>query len=446
MSSLYSGNSGNVSIASTIQVTLPSDGDARNVASVNVCDQKQSDYLEAFRQMFAGSGLPISEGFETSVPPASPLNAWAVPSKNFGSDSVWARSTTNPIAGTASASAPVPQTASTNSSLGLTVAFVSPARISFLFALNCNNNNGDHLDFYVDGVLTAQLSTVTSNTLVGGRFVSDLLREGLHTFDWRFVRGGSASVGSEECKIDTVEIISDLVWQNDATRVYFMDEGFPPPQQNLSAGADLIIPPWFYTTGANAGSIIRSGGGLPGLGVVTLRVPPTAAGDFSIGTFSFPSGAAPNGGLTAAKLPFVEGRLGTSTALNVNLVFGVGLGDSNGPATENFIGWAWDGSNGAGSNFRWRASNAGAQVNADSGVAGVFNTLFRLGVTVATVRGVTGAVFTKDGKALPGAGSVPPLIATGLPANFSPTYRVRSITAAAAGNVDLDWLRVMMLR
>jgi len=446
VSSVYSGNSGNVSIASTIQVTLPSDGDALNAASVNVVDQKQSDYLEAFRQMLVlGTGWPISEGFEsTTFPPASPLNAWATPSPRFPTDLAWVRSTTNPIAGVASASAPVPQAINTNSSLGLTVAFASPSRVSFLFALNCNNNQGDHLDFYVDGVLTAQLTTQTSNTLVGSRFVSDPLREGAHTFDWRFVRGASASVGSEECKIDTVEIIPDETWRNDPARALFFDEGFVNNATTAIGANTLVNPPWLLATGANAGSYGPGGTAVPvaAAGVFSLSSAAVAAADWASALAHMPAGLL----LAPAKTPFVEARVGLGT-LTANKILEIGLGDSGAPAAGNFVGWAWDGSNGGASNWRWRGIVAGAATSVDSSVPPAASTYFRLGVSVATVRGVTGAVFTKDGKALPGPGVAPPLMATGIPTiALSTLFRVRSVTAAALVQADMDWMRFLALR
>ncbi len=50
MSTLYTGNAGNVSLGSAISTTIPADGDALTAASVNTALQKVDDYLAAFRQ------------------------------------------------------------------------------------------------------------------------------------------------------------------------------------------------------------------------------------------------------------------------------------------------------------------------------------------------------------------------------------------------------------
>src|SRR5216684_924189 len=50
----------------------------------------------------------FAEDFEATAFPPTARPGWSTPSPRFGTDLSWVRSTTNPITGTASASAPVP--------------------------------------------------------------------------------------------------------------------------------------------------------------------------------------------------------------------------------------------------------------------------------------------------------------------------------------------------
>jgi hypothetical protein len=298
-----------------------------------------------FNGNFGPYALGFIEDFEVATFPPVATNSWATPSVNFGSDSAWVRTTTNPITSTASASAPVPQALSTNSSLGLTITLLSPSRVSFLWAVNCNQNNGDHLDFYVDGVLTAQFSTQVSNTLIGGRFMTDLIREGRHTFDWRFVRGGSASVGSEECKIDTVEIIPETFWQSDPGRLNFFDDCFGNATTNnnvaISATVDTTHSyPWVFNTSANTGIYFiggNSGGNFESMGAISIQSANVAAADWASMRLEG-SGA----GFRASTLAIfgtmqtlVETRtLIASAGLQANSVYENGWVDSNPAGTQ----------------------------------------------------------------------------------------------------------------
>jgi hypothetical protein len=433
-------------------ITTPAGADVPNAASVQTSMQQLANrtaYLNA-RALAA----PIAEGFESATfPPPTPAGVWATPSPRFATDSAWVRSTTNPIAGTASASAPVPQTLSTNSSLGLTAMLWCPSRLVFQFAVNGNNNTSDHLDCYIDGVLVFSMSTIASNTLVAGIYYSDMLREGLHTVDWRWVRGGSASVGSEECKIDVVQILPEDAWRTDPTRVLGFDDGFigcgtGTTFPALGANANTWLAAWIATTGTNVGKCTPSqnAGSPRAFGGIDLQTTNTAAGDFVTAALQGVGNAWQGFGSPATNFQFVEGRVHTGIRV-ANQVNEVGVIDNNGAGTRNFVGWAWDGSNGATSTWRFRSITAGAVTSADSGIASADSTYFRLGVAMATVRGVTSAVFTKDGKALPGTGNVPPIL-TGVPngAALLPGFGVRSITAAITAVMTLDWMRVLSLR
>lgn len=455
MTTPYAGIAANVNLNAGAATLIPVDGDSDNAATLDASLQTLTDYIEALRAATALAVLAFAEGFEgATFPPtaAAGTPGWSTPSTRFAADLAWARSTVNPIAGVASATAPVPQAVSTNSSLGLLIGFASPSRISFLFAVDCNANTSDHLDFYVDGVLTASLSSQTSNVLVGGKFISDVLREGPHTFDWRFVRGATASVGAEECKLDTVEIIPESFLASDPTRMHVFDDAWGGPfplsitlvsAGNL-AGSDGVGTPTEYRVGANAGTYIAET--TPDAhGIIGMTTGASAIGDYVAAAF----GSCPTAVTLAQLLPFVEVRPAVPV-LSANAVAEAGLFDQGAPTAGNFVGWAWDGSLGVGSTWRFRAIAAGAQTTVDSGIAVAANALIRLGVTIATVRGVTGAVFMKDGKALPGAGNVPPLMVAGLPVSTTnsmwPGVRIRSVTAATAVKVKYDWIRAIMGR
>ncbi len=418
MSSTYTGAAGNVSLGAAAAITIPSSGDARTAASTNTPLDKLADYAEAFRQMLAGSGLPITEGFEsTSFPPASPLNAWATPSKNFGTDLSYVRDTSTPIVGTASANRPAGQTASTNSSLGFSLYLTSPSRIAFAYNVLCNPGT-DSLQFFIDGVQFAKLTTNSTTVAVSGRSVSDLLREGYHTFDWRFVRGASASVASEAAKVDTVEVIPESAWQYDLTRVIWHDEGFVQYYGQAltispAANSTLNVGPWILTTGANIGDFITQELLAPG-GTI-----------FGI-----------------ARQPFIETRLELGTLTNIIVEFGLADG-SAGPT--NGVLWVYDSS--ASANWKLRVVSAGTTVDVDTGVAAVAAAWHRLGLSWATVGALSGVLFTYDGKAI-GAGSGNVCQSAGAPTGFSlqPHFKVKSVTGAGVVFFSWDWFRVLMLR
>lgn len=456
MSSTYNGNPANISVGTAFSETIPADGDALAAASVNTPLQKIADLVEAIRQGVATVGF--SEGFESATFPPVATSKWTAPSTRFGSDTAWIRSTTNPIAGTAAASAPRPQTLSTNSSMGLDTFLMSPSRLEFLWAVNCILNNGDHLDFYVDGTLVFQMSSQVSNTLVGGLYRTDSLREGFHTFDWRFVRGSSASVGSEECQIDSVAIVPEIAWISDPLRIGLLEDCFVGGVDGTShtitasGSGSSLYGSWNFITNANVGKFLLGGSASGyGAGIISIQTANTAIADYVIMSLqSFTSLATPQ--TLAALLEqrvYVDNSIANQVIETGWLPHGVGVLFS--AATSDFIGWAWDGGNGTSSTWRWRIINNGTVTSLDSNIASSSNGLIRLGVICGTARGISSAVFVKDGKALPGASSIPPIM-TSLPSfdiggsGASPGMRARSITAAQLATGSMDWTKLIGLR
>jgi hypothetical protein len=448
LGTLYTGVAANAPLSSATQATVPADGDNDNAATFTVGMQKIIDYIEALRVGVSGA---FSEGFESATFPPVATSTWSTPSKNFGTDSAWVRTTTGPLVGTASASAPTPQTLSTNSSLGLSAFLASPSRLQFVFAVTCNANNGDHLDFFVDGVLTAQFSSTTGPAAVAGTFYTDCLREGLHTFDWRFVRGGSASVGSEKCLIDTVQIIPEGAWAEDPTltRFYLNDDlpyGFGiATTTTLNSPTGNMVGFWHFLSSANLGNIQGdvNNGGVMTKGEVQFATANVAAGDF-VKMLMNQRGASLGNAFTLAKSVFTEWRISPINAWTANMVLETGVGSSI--TATDFAGWALDGSAST-TNWRWRTrTSGGVATTLDPGVVASSLTYVRLGVITSTVGGISSAIFLKDGKALPGAASIPPISITNLPTTVLPQTEIRSVTVAATVTALADWCKCLALR
>lgn len=450
----YNAIPGNVSLASAVQVSVPADGvDSMAVSTVNTGLQKEADYLEAIRQMIIGTGVPINEGFEGSVfPPTSPSGAWSAPSSRFNTDTAWIRTAVGPLAGVASASAPTPQTLSTNSSMGLQTFLFSPSRLQFVFAVTSNANNGDHLDFFIDGILTAQFSSTTGPVAVAGTFITDLLTVGAHTFDWRFVRGASASVASEKCLVDSVQVISEESWRTDPTlsRLYMFDDMTWANGPIASSGFALTTansPAAFFSmlvsAGGNTGTIAlaQNASGLSSYGEVLFTNASVAAGDSMSSIPNFNSGV-----LTAqfplSKNPFAEWRVNINTITPGAGSAEVGLRSTG----SDFAGWCFDGAVSI-VNWRWRTrTSGGVQTDVDSGVAWSSSSYFRLGTIASTVGGISSVIFLKDGKALPGAANIPPILTTNLPTIAAPGFRIKSGAGASTYPILVDYLRYLGLR
>jgi hypothetical protein len=446
MSSTYTGVPGNVSLGSAVQETIPGDGDARSASATNVGMQKLADYLEATRQVaILGSGLPLFEGFENATfPPAAPNGGWAAPSVNYGSDLAYQRDTSNPITGTASANRNSGQTASTNSSMSLTLCFDSPSRISFVLDLLCNASYGDHLDFYIDGVLTGKWSTVSNTVSSSGRWVSDPLREGKHTFDWRFVRGASGSVANEKARIDAVNVVPESIWMGDRANRILIEDDFDGPVPSVVTSWR-----WATITGTHAGTMAGSLNN-PVFGAWDLNTAATAIGDEEgITLEQNQSGGSNSFSGWGTYMPFAEALISIPSLAGVAVEFGISAGGipSNG---GSFSGSAWIYDSTLGTDWRFRTGNAGTLTTNPTGITAVAATWTRLGLSVA--QGLTngnGALGMINGQSLPNTGganhsgstqNLPPTTGT---ANFLPYAVVYSRTAAAAKTVAIDYFKFL---
>lgn len=446
---LYTGVAGNVSLASAVQATIPVDGDVDSAATHTPGEQTQLDYIEALRQIVAGVGLPFFEGFESvTFPPTAPAGAWAAPSPRFNTDLAYQRDTSNPITGTASANRNSGQTASTNSSLGLSNVFLAvPSRMAFVFDLLCNASFGDHLDFFVDGVLTGKWSCTTNTNVSAGRFITDVLREGAHTFDWRFVRGASAAVASEKARLDAVNIIPESAWQDRAKRVAFEDEFF-----RQSSSTDAM---WGVTSTGAAGGVNFGYGGAnsAGNGVVQLLSGAVGAGDseaiFLGALATSPITAPPFASSDSAHFPFMEIVLSLPSIANMFVEFGVISSTSPIVFTAQRAAWVYDSS--VGTDWRFSTTTIGPTTTTNpTGVAAAAGSV-RLGLTGCS--GLTngaGWLGTINGQSLPGAGANHmgssqnnPIVAG---ASYQPYIRVGSRTAAAAKEADVDYFRFLAFR
>jgi len=432
VSTVYTGVGGNVSLASPVQITVPSDGDGDSAVSVNIPFQKGADYLEAFR-LSAG----LSEGFDSATFPPITTPGWTSPSSRFGSDLAWVRTTTGfqlLSGGTvAQAAAPSPQGTSTNSSLGLSALFFSPARLGFYFTVKCNITASDHLDFYVDGVLTAQWNCTATTAQATGRFHTDVLKEGVHTFDWRFVRGGSASIASEIAAIDMVEILPESKWYDRGNRVEIYDEMAYPA---------TIGPFWVASNSGNAGSIAGSPTGSVGQGLMQLTSAAVAIGDWEAATGQI--FVTPSGSFSA----FFEANVLLPSLANVFAMFGIWAG---GPTAANMVAWIYDSAIGANWILKMIDNATVTKVNEDSGIAAATQ-VTRLGLFPAINSSpsnlglVSGMI---NGKAVPGAGkTMAGAVAGSLGAvtNVQPFFLVGSRVAAAGKTLAVDTFLYRFLR
>jgi hypothetical protein len=426
-------------------VTTPSGADVPNAASVQTSLQQLANRT-AFLQALGLSGK-IFEGFESvTFPPASPGGFWSAPSTRFNTDFAYQRDTSNPITGTASANRNTGQTATSNSSLGLSNVYLdSPARIAFVFDLLCNASFGDHLDFYIDGVLTAKYSCTTNATVSAGRFVSDVLREGVHTFDWRFVRGGSVSVASEKARVDAVNIIPESVWSDPTTRFSFFDD-LVYTSVGLVTGPPQLPPFYHHASSANAGTFNWNWTGSTVFfhGSPKFTCSATAIGDYygvTLGDGMFGTGSA------AAYAPFLETMINLPSIANMFVEFGFAGGA--GIFTDYLAAWVYDSS--VGTDWRFKTINASTVTTNPTGVAAAAGVATRLSVSgLAGLTNGNGWLGLINGQALPGAGAnhmgSTQNMPTGAAGAYVPYLRVGSRTAAAAKIVEVDYLKLLALR
>lgn len=392
-----------------------------------------------------GIALPSAagylQGFESGTfPPTDGGSvAWTAPSVRFGSDLAYVRDTNNPITGSASANRPGAQSTNQNSSVGFDVFLLAPTRIAFIIDLLCNASFGDHFDFYIDGVLTAKWSTTTNATVSAGRFVSDVIREGYHTFDWRFVRGGSVSVASEKARLDAVNLIPESVWSDSSNRIFAFD--------------DMMYGGWGAPAFATPG--MWSDTWLGGQGSETLGFPDAAlsGGVTQITSRAVAIGDAiqiwtANGSLTAVQgtfFPFLEALINLPSITNMFAEFGVSDGVAG--AGTNAVKWVYDSA--VGTDWRFKTIVGGVATTNPTGINAVAGTPIRLGITgcVGLTNG-NGWLGMVNGQALAGAGANHMGSTQNLPgaAVNRPYFLVGSRVGAAAKSMNIDWFKFMAQR
>jgi hypothetical protein len=437
LSTPYNANPANVSLGTAVQVTIPQDGvDTESVASINTPIQKSADYIEAIRSALSTSGA--AETFDAATfPPTSMGGGWSAPSTRFGSDSAYVRDTGTPITGTASANRPGSQTASTTSSMGLSTFFLTPGRFIFEFKVTCNINAGDHLDLYIDGVLTGKWYSATGPTTEGGRYVSEILPAGAHTFDWRFVRGASASVGGEAAKIDNVQVVPDFLWLFDPARLYWIED--------FVATANSLPPNWTAANNnGNAGTINSYGSGDLAaaarvvVGLIEILNAATVIGDTQ--GIAPTTGVMLSPGFTPSALllqpsvfPFVESVCGCVSLTSI--YFSSGLSSAIGPGTTEpttgTVTIAFDSAISANWLLRCGATDR------DTGIAATVG-LHRFGLSVSPL----GVIATIDGVSVPGSTTTFMSNPTVPAAGLLPHFQVASRTATGARKLIIDQIRV----
>lgn len=242
-------------------VTNPIDADTLNAASIAATTQELAN-----RTAYLNSRVQIGqllEGFEgATFPPQGVPGTWTSPSKRYLSDSAFTRTTNPTPASVLTGSASALGSGSSDTSLGLDFYVEAPSRMTFLFMeVIDTSSTGAKLQFYIDGVLTANLGSPNTNTQTSGKWVSDILPRGLHTFDWRFIPNQPADF----VLLDHVTITPESMWLEDiGSRFWLWDDFFAPAVSNL-----------FSTShGSNAGTAVQADSEL------TLSSAGTANGDY----------------------------------------------------------------------------------------------------------------------------------------------------------------------
>ncbi len=372
------------------------------------------------------SAAGFLQGFEAGVPPTDQAGAWAAPSPRYGSDLAYQRDTVNPISGTASANRNSGQTANQNSSLGFDLFLLAPSRIAFVFDLLCNNSQGDHLDFFVDGVQVMKASTVANATVSAGRFVSDVLREGYHYFDWRFVRGASGSVASEKARVDLVGVTPESAWLDRANRTIIDDDFFGYNAGLVTNGI------WAAVNSGNAGTMV--GGNSTLLNITSASV---AIGDWQALQVLTPSFFPGN----SSGFPFAEALIGLATVVNCFAEFGFWDGTVN-----NGAAWVYDSA--VGTDWRFKTTVGGVTTTNPSGI--VPSGTQRLGVSgVGGLTNGNGWLGTINGQMIPAAGANHQGSTSNNPGSglaIGPYIRVGSRVAAVGKALSLDYLRANCFR
>lgn len=352
---------------------------------------------------------PVSEGFEVAVPPATPALAWTAPSSRYGSDLAYQRSTTSPLVGTASAQRNSSQTHSQNSSLGLNVYLPEPGRLAFLFKV-LSEDNFDFLRGYLDGVEKLRMSGATARA---GRFVTDVLAPGRHTFDWRFTKDGTTTEAGETAQVDTVETWLESRWL-DAQRYLFLLEDF---FGNFTARWSA-----FSAGGGSSVAMVAGAGGIADL----------ATGASTNDEAGIQLGAL--GQIALANEPALEFRLKLSSTASVRAEFGLWDGTTN-----NRICWIFDSSVSA--NWYVRAESGGVSTQVDTGIAA--DTSYHRYLLTGHTLGIVG---TQDGAAVQaGTAQAFSAVANVPTGNLRPYAKIVTLTTAAK-TLSLDYVRVAGLR
>ena len=376
------------------------------------------------------------QGFEPGLFPPNDGGGiqWSAPSYRFLSDVAFVRDTSNPIANLASANRPGSQSASTNSSMGFDVFLLAPSRIAFVLDLLCNNSFGDHLDFYVDGSLNGTWSTTGNTVPSSGRYVTTVLREGYHYFDWRFVRGAAISVANEKSRIDLVAVMPESSWSDRYIKLQ-IDEDF------IVAGL-IANGLWSSGNSGNAGTVapgtIAAGGSLA---VTSAAV---AIGDWEVlnlntGLVIFP-GVSP-----AQYAPFLD--VGVYLPSVTQMFVEVGFWDGN-TNFQNYAAWVYDSN--VGTDWRFKTVLANVATTNPTGIVALASGTTKLSLSaVAGLTNGNGWLGAINGSALPNTGGANHCGSTqNLPSSLVtfPYVRVGSRIAAAAKAAQVDFIRMMAYR
>ena len=383
----------------------------QNAPSAAVAGDMWVDALGAMLKTGSGaSAYPVGpiatsfiESFEATTFPPAGTPGWAAPSPRFGSDLAYQRSTASPIAGVASAQRNSGQLASQSSSMGLTLLIPSPSRIRFRFNVICNPN-GDFLNFNIDGVQFASISargTAGAPIVQVGTYISEVLSEGLHTFDWRFIRGAAVSVAGETAQADDVEIIPESRWMDSGQYAYETDHFV----QNASAGESVG---WSFTNPVNAGA-------------GTASSPSTNAPGFTGEGWGWNIASGNSSGDVRTMYNNNINIAGARLLNCVPLYLECAVNLRTAVASMGFcFGWLSDviiaastlaQNNGAcvhydptiGATIRLRVNVSGTPTDIDTGIIPVINTWYRF----ALIIGVDGKIsLTVNGKMVPGASGV----------------------------------------
>lgn len=376
-----------------------------------------------------------AEGFDSATfPPVDPVGAWSAPSPRIGT-LAYARDTSSPITGTASANRPAGQGINTTSSLGLDFYTSVPCRIAFTFNVICNPNSDFwtvELDRGQSWALTlAKVSaTGTSGSPVAakGLFVSPVISPGKHTLDFSFARAALSAVTGEAAKLDDVMILPESQWLDRNNRIFFEDEfhGY--------SGGVVANGPWTLGNSGNAGSasaqVLAAVAGQP-TGMIGVQSAAVAANDWE--SMSLGASAAQFGGGVAQKIPFVEAWIVPDQVTNI--FFEVGLWDGT---ANNLVAWLFDTL--VGTTLRLRATNGGASTTVDTGITPTAAAITSLGLAFSS-QGLVG-IYNQSMQAAAGVFGM--TVGSNLPTGqLQPYVRVGSRTAAGARKLYLDYFKYL---